>query len=588
MAEKETGKRNALDNSAWRATRGVLLWMLQVVVYPFHAVVHLVLVHLAPLIFMSIMLVAAPVLVFFAWLGVHQSLPEQVKSVAAIVEFTTLIGLLGIIPMLVGRLWGHLAKAGKDTLGELSTLIAGPWLPNFSLPESFTDTAELRQQRSAATRVGLRGATRLFLALALVALVAILVRATVLPRDGVETQLKELTTRLDAYGDPRAPLLIAVSDLRLALKGAPPASAEVTARLGSLRAQISTLVAELQNVGGDTGSGAEHPLLAAINVHLINLENALGRDAPQVDEIDTILATMLIEVSRASVATPGVQGDGSIETMLMHILVELQSLRGAILGLQAPERPTTPRPLEQPAASQGNNAPDNDRPRKRGSPDTHSATGPKETDSPEVDGRGDVVPEIIAFPDGVVFSVTHLVDGQLDARRTGICLDEAQVDWLSAFKQAIAECSADKAEPLELEVLGYSSIAPALGPDQTDAESVRWNRRIADERGAVVQRFLLLEDGQDFSAEACAKGMNKDMTPYVDARVNTTTNYKVSYTPWSGRENEASYPVPVDDGNYPGIRRFASELLNRSAHIVIKNDVCFLGSTRTLASDGGA
>ncbi len=100
----------------------------------------------------------------------------------------------------------------------------------------------------------------------------------------------------------------------------------------------------------------------------------------------------------------------------------------------------------------------------------------------------------------------------------------------------------------------------------------------------MVARFLLLEDGQDFSTEACAKKMHEDMAPYADAPVRTTANYKVSYTPWSGRENGASHAVPVDDGDYPGIRRFASELLNRSVRIVIRNDVCFLGSTRTLAT----
>ncbi|MCY3624162.1 MAG: hypothetical protein OXH68_20935 [Gammaproteobacteria bacterium] len=584
MAEKETSKLNALADHTWRAIRRALLQTLHVVVYPFHAVAHLVLVHLVPLFAIVVVLVAAPALVFLAWLGAHQNLPQQAESVAVIVEFTTLIGILGIIPMLVGKLWGRLAETGKQTLAELRALIAGPWVPNFPLPESFADTAELRRERARAAGVGLRGAARLFLALALVALVAILVRATVLPRDGVDQQLEELAARLDAFGDPRAPLFIAVSDLRLALQGTPPVSAEVTARLDSLRGRVSTLIA---NAGGDAEGDAEHPLIAPIKVHLANLENALRRDTPQADHLDAALTAMLIEVSKASIVTSRVQADGSINTILMHILVELQNLRSAIQARQQGEPPTLRTP-EQPPASQANGAPDHDLPPEPDEPATQSATGPGETDSPGVD-RGDrVMPEIIAFPDGVVFSVTHLVDAKLDAQRTGICLNKTQVDWLSAFKQAIAECSADKHEPLELEVLGYSSIAPALGPDGTDAETVRWNRRIADERGAVVAKFLLLEEGQDFSPEACAKGMNKDMTPYVDARVKATTNYRVSYTPWSRRDNGASYPVPVDDGDYPGVRRFASELLNRSAHIVIKNDVCSIGSTRTLATNGSA
>ena len=584
MAEKNTGRLSALANHTWRTTRRALTQTLHLIVYPFHAVAHLVLVHLAPLFAIVVVLVAAPVLVFLTWLGAHQNLPQQAESVAVIVEFTTLIGILGVIPMLVGKLWGRLAQTGKQTLAELRTLIAGPWLPNFPLPESFADTAELRRKRASAARVGLRGAARLFLALALVALVAILVRATVLPRDDVDQQLEELATRLDAFGDPRAPIFIAVSDLRLALQGTPPVSAEVTARLDSLRGRVSTLIAALQNARGNADGNAEHPLIAPIKVHLTSLENALRRDTPQADELDAVLTAMLIEVSKASIVTPTVQRDGSINTILMHILVELQNLHSAIQARQQGEQPPTQRTPQQPPASQAIPAPDHDLPPEPDEPATRSTTGPGETDSPDV-GRGDhVMPEIIAFPDGVVFSITHLVDAKLDAQRTGICLNKTQVDWLSAFKQAIAECSAGKHEPLELEVLGYSSIAPALGPDGTDAETVQWNRRIADERGAVVAKFLLLEEGQDFSPEACAKGMNKDMTPYVDARVKLTTNYRVSYTPWSGRENGASYPVPVDDGDYPGMRRFASELLNRSAHIVIKNDVCSIGSTRTLAN----
>ena len=110
----------------------------------------------------------------------------------------------------------------------------------------------------------------------------------------------------------------------------------------------------------------------------------------------------------------------------------------------------------------------------------------------------------------------------------------------------------------------------------TTVQSGRWNLQVADERGAVLSRYLVLEDGGDFSLDACRVGHEReDWQPYPAAKLIAEANYNVTRVP------SAQSTVPVDDGDYPHPRRFGAEMLNRTAHIVFRNDACLVG-TRNL------
>ena len=509
----------------WEATRIGLRWALQIFVYPFHAVAHVLLVHLVPLLLPTVVLVAAAPVVFLAWMNIQESVPEQYAVGWITAEVAALVGLLGVIPMLVSKLRDRVAQAGTATFRGLRKLIAGPWWPQFRLPTSLVETAHLLSKRTKEARIALRGAAELFIALALVALVVTLARAAVLTDDSVAEELAALSERVSAVGErvgggPRASFVVAAWNLRQAISG-DASGTEVDARLDAFRTRTSALVRALEEEDGTTGS--ESNQLQGLRQGLVTVENRVAEGAPPA-EVKAVLTDMLVLVASMSGTAPPPEGEEPVARTLMHTLVDLDAVNKGVLALM---------------------------------------TGAQTNGAPGLEG--------------VVFSVTYLDDGKLDDK-TGICLEERQVLWLSELKRAIDECSRDAPSPLELDVIGYSSISPATGEDGSTDESTRWNRRIANERGAVVQRFLLLEAGQDFTPDACRKRGQDGWTPYVDASLKTGHNYQVHHTPWL--EGESGLPRPANDGDYPGPRRFDTEMLNRSAHIVFRNNVCFQGRRR--------
>ena len=192
--------------------------------------------------------------------------------------------------------------------------------------------------------------------------------------------------------------------------------------------------------------------------------------------------------------------------------------------------------------------------------------------------------------EGVIFSVGHLKDAK--DSKAGICLDKYQRAWLSELRQGIRACSEGSTTKLELEVIGYASVAPMTGLRGVADQSDWFNVEVANQRAAVVSRFLELSDGADTSFEACKIGLD-GLNPFKGEE-KESGNYTVNTRLWEDSDltprNSMRDSTPVDNGSYPQERKYLVEVFNRSVHIIFKNDACWRGSgeSNTVAGSGVA
>ncbi len=167
-----------------------------------------------------------------------------------------------------------------------------------------------------------------------------------------------------------------------------------------------------------------------------------------------------------------------------------------------------------------------------------------------------------------------------------ICPDESQLLWLTAFRDAIAECAPDEKNPLRLTVRGFASVAPVKvaggGPDASD----RMNLDIANRRGVAIGNFLAsgayrrdcVPDRN--CCERTTELMCGDGNWPADGDCRTEANYVVRYKPWPSYEAMVC-SKPAHDGARPGHTHYKVEFLNRAVHMVVTNDACWQKVFRT-------
>ena len=203
-------------------------------------------------------------------------------------------------------------------------------------------------------------------------------------------------------------------------------------------------------------------------------------------------------------------------------------------------------------------------------------------------------PKRIVFKSHTIFPVVFVSNADLDTKR-GICLDtdsdsedHSMSIWLEKFKDSISKCS-DKNKQLQLEIWGFSSIAPvSINGDYSSSDLL--NCEIANQRSEAVLSFILADLSPDhsyFKDKSCAevvggthwssdsselcKRKRKEFSYTVEYAENANLN--LVYKPWYSYEDMRKN-IPVNDGTFES-RIPNLEVLNRSVFIVVKNNSCW-------------
>ncbi len=182
----------------------------------------------------------------------------------------------------------------------------------------------------------------------------------------------------------------------------------------------------------------------------------------------------------------------------------------------------------------------------------------------------------------VVYSLVYPPQGDLDSKK-GICPDNEEfhtLEWLTKFKSAITQC-AENGSRVKIDVTGFSSIAPVATANGYGSSGLL-NCEIANQRAEAVMGFLI-EDGYQCKAfledslwelpenKLCTRKMDE-----ISFGGDRGLAYDVTYRPWQNYE-QMKRARPVNDGTLVGVRRYASEFLNRVVQITVENDACWRG-----------
>ena len=171
----------------------------------------------------------------------------------------------------------------------------------------------------------------------------------------------------------------------------------------------------------------------------------------------------------------------------------------------------------------------------------------------------------------VVYSLAYRDQGDRESKK-GICPDPMTSEWLNEFKAAIAKYSRGDESRLQLEVRGFSSVAPVAEAGSRN-RSNQLNREIANERAEAVVGFLT-------SGDSCEKVFSESKDSKWKRQKNNRGEFKfgieegldfdVTYRPWQSYE-EMTRHKPINDGPSGGQRRPAVEFLSRAVQIIVKN-----------------
>lgn len=212
----------------------------------------------------------------------------------------------------------------------------------------------------------------------------------------------------------------------------------------------------------------------------------------------------------------------------------------------------------------------------------------------------DVKPETVRvyLRAGSVFSMMHMHDAKFRTQNSGIgvCLDDTQRKWLTAFKAAVKECISKASnkdldcgtgkEPCPvLRVTGYASVAPEERGNSIPCvgdPGKTFNCKVANLRARAVGAFLAdgnelhwkcpdkngdFEGANDSSAKHCD---GKDLNAQMSSE-NGSINIVVEQ--WAS-EKQMCEGKPANDGKPPDSRRYRVEVMNRAVHIEVLRDFC--------------
>ena len=182
-----------------------------------------------------------------------------------------------------------------------------------------------------------------------------------------------------------------------------------------------------------------------------------------------------------------------------------------------------------------------------------------------------------AFEKGTIFSLVFPSQGNLRTKK-GICPadDGVTMRWLREFRAALATCPVPEKKNgngLKLEVRAYASMAPVIF-DGSDDRSDEFNCEIANQRAEAVARLLVAEE-ECFNSDYCKTNVGsaeRPCGPAEDAGPLSRPNFSVRYVQWDSFE-EMRKKRPMNDGTMEK-RRHKAEFLNRSVHIIVRNDAC--------------
>ena len=175
----------------------------------------------------------------------------------------------------------------------------------------------------------------------------------------------------------------------------------------------------------------------------------------------------------------------------------------------------------------------------------------------------------------VVYSLAYPEQGDRD-EKAGICPDSRAAEWLNELKAAVVEYSQDSPDSprLQLEVRGFSSVAPVADEAGSRHRSNQFNCDIANERAEAVVGFLTSDDScEDALNEQRwqSPGNNPCLRPKTEYEFSTQDGFDVIYRPWQSYE-EMTRHKPINDGLSGGQRRPAVEFLSRAVQIIVKTN----------------
>ena len=191
--------------------------------------------------------------------------------------------------------------------------------------------------------------------------------------------------------------------------------------------------------------------------------------------------------------------------------------------------------------------------------------------------------EPTSFEKVTQFSLFYRSQGNLDSK-IGICpasVDSNLVVWLTLFKQAISECSAD--EQVRLRVRAFASTAPVTEKGKSVKSDSTWkvksnmfNYQIANERAQALIYFLTLNVPKSYTMGECKKALNDSLIWKIEECMSDSTwkgkGFTVTYNSWKGHEQMTKAKL-VKDGSLDNRRR-TLEFLNRTVQIIIEDGGC--------------
>ena len=216
---------------------------------------------------------------------------------------------------------------------------------------------------------------------------------------------------------------------------------------------------------------------------------------------------------------------------------------------------------------------------------------------------------------GSVFSMLHMEDAKFSSPNSGlgVCLDDAQRQWLDEFRQAMMDCMKeepdfkrlnckDGEEPCPVPVLGvtgFASIAPEQGEGHNfcgQDKDKTFNCKVANLRARAVGEFLAYgEDatrwncprGDDLfdgagvcPAEHCTGESQHHRLAITAENPPKSRSIGIEVEQWAS-ECQMRGGKPANDGAVPDARRYRVEVLNRAVHIRVLRDFCSVRESTT-------
>lgn len=170
-------------SATWGQFIAFTVVMLEVAIFPIHFVLHLLIVQLLPLVALVLIVLVGPALVFEVANQrdvVDRHLTHWLSSglFGDTAAFAAFVSVLGIIPMIVGKLWHRVIESARSVLVELIEVLSGPWWPELQLPNAFKKTVETLHSRTKGVITTVRASFLLVSILVVIAFAALLAQKT--------------------------------------------------------------------------------------------------------------------------------------------------------------------------------------------------------------------------------------------------------------------------------------------------------------------------------------------------------------------------------------------------------------------------